>query len=364
MLEKVKKHVKDALKEAEKYDMQYLPWEVVNAQLLIELSEQVEKMKQPAIAYPSTCLMCGSSYFGEHTCRPKCRHLQECQHDSIMIAFYPSPETAQQLAIPGGEDPSELHITLCYCGKLDEFTADLEHLKATVAQFASNNTPLGGSIGGIGRFTPSEHSENLSPVIALVNVPGLQEFRRSLASILDSAGVFIANDYDYTPHITLAYVDPDAPMPIQNIEPLPLAFDTLWLCIGDQRIPYPLGKLPDQTYNYKVEMIGKNGQVLARSTDTVTTWEGFDRLISGGTPHAQEEKDTQDQKESVETLPEDDGSLAEEEDLGDPLDWSDADLDKLAEIGEDDLANAVKLWDDNAPEGFAGLLNAEVEQNG
>jgi 2'-5' RNA ligase len=360
MLERIKKVVEEHIEAAKKHKIEYLPWDVGNAYLLVKLSEQVASLREKAPTY---------------------RHLQEDQHDSIMIAFYLSPETAQQLAIPGGEPAEELHCTLAYLGKVDDLRLGVEHLKYNVGLFVSSRAPtyFSGNIGGLGRFCPSKHSDGLSPIVALMNVHGLQAFRRNLKSALGSSGIWVANNYDYLPHITLAYVDPDAPMPVQNIEPLPLTFDTLWLCIGDQRIPYPLGRLPDQTYHYKFEMIGKDGQVLARQTDDVVTWEGFDRLISGGTPHVQEEKNTQDTKESVETLPEDDGDLTEEEDLrddwersveemlpeedlGDPLDWSDADLDEMSRIGADDLANAVKLWDDNAPQGFAGLLNAEVEK--
>ena len=247
-----------------------------------------------------------------------------------------------------GEEPTEeLHCTLCYLGTVDEFTPDIEHLKATVAKFASDNTPIGGSIGGLGRFCPSEHSEGLSPIIALINVPGLQEFRRRLASILDSAGVFVANNFDYTPHCTLCYVDPDAPMPIQNIKALPLTFDTIWLCIGDECISYPLGKLPDQTYYYKFEMIGKDGNVI------------------GEIPHAQDDRRADGgpwSAEEFEWFKKNYTGASTSESIGDHFDWSDTELDKLAAIGPDDLTNAVKLWNENAPDGFSGLLNAEVEK--
>jgi 2'-5' RNA ligase len=253
------------------------------------------------------------------------QQLQEDQHTSIMIGFWPNEETAQALALPGGEDASELHITLCYLGSVEDNLGNVEHLKEVVAQFAGESiSSLRGTIGGIGRFNPSEYSENLAPIVALINATGLQKFRVNLASRLSDAGLYVANNFgDYLPHITLAYIDPDAPMPIQNIEALPLTFDTLWLCIGDERIPFKLGSPPafsDQTYSVLMTMLDRQGKAIeavALGNATLDT-------------------------------------------IGDPLDLSDEDLDTLSQITDDDLKNAVKLWDDNAPEGFGGMLNAGV----
>jgi len=289
MLEEMKGAIRDAAAHAEAE--KFVPNELIVPALLLETSDRLTAL----------------SHFVQQFVVPTRVKLQEDRHASIMVGFWLDPKTARRLAIPGGEAPDELHITLCYLGRVDEFTADIEHLKATVAKFAADSIPLGGSIGGIGRFTPSESSDNLSPIIALVNVPKLQEKRRLLAEMLDNAGVYIANDFDFLPHITLAYINPGAPMPISPVEPLPLTFDTLWLCIGDERIPFRLGG-PAET--------------------------GPKHWTEAATPAT----------------------------MGDPLDWSDDDLDKLSQITDNDLTNAVQLWNDNAPDEFRGMLNAEVEQ--
>lgn len=192
---------------------------------------------------------------------PTYRQLQEDQHDGIMIAFFVDPGVAKQLAIPGGEKAEDLHVTLAYLGDANRDPDVLTQLKDLVGQFAQIHDSISGQIGGIGRFTPSEHSDNLSPVVALVNVPGLQSWRRRLADALDLYSFDIADDFDFLPHITLAYIGPDDPSPVHTIEALPLTFDTLWLCIGDERIPYKLGK-QEETYYYKVEALDKDGKVI------------------------------------------------------------------------------------------------------
>jgi 2'-5' RNA ligase len=171
------------------------------------------------------------------------------EHTGIMIAFMVKPETASQLALPDGEPAQDMHVTLAFMGDINDTPRDgyvspveaLDVLRMTLASFASHQEALSGTTGGIGRFTPSDSSDNASPVIALVNVPGLQEFRRQLVEALSAVGYFVHNDFDFTPHCTLMYADPSAPMPIDDLPTLPLIFDELCLAIGDDRYFFPLG---------------------------------------------------------------------------------------------------------------------------
>ncbi len=171
-------------------------------------------------------------------------------HTGMMLAFMLDPETAQQLAPPDGEPAEELHVTLAYLGDMDDDTepgkrhpvTSLSELRTGLAGFARQMQPLQGNVGGLVRFAPSPSSDEASPVIALVNAPGLQEFRRNLVGFLESAGFHVANNFDYTPHITLAYIDPDAPMPIDDVPALPLSFNEICLVIGDEHYTFPIGR--------------------------------------------------------------------------------------------------------------------------
>ncbi|SRR5579875_138531 len=165
----------------------------------------------------------------------------------MMLAFLLDTPTAKKLAIPGGEPAGDLHITLAYLGDMeDDSTDDLLRphtspgkIKDAIALISSEAKPLSGVVGGLGRFFPAETDE--TPVIALVDVPGLAEFRTKLVQAVEAAGYFVADNHGYTPHITLAYVDADKPMPVDEVPPLPLALDTVWLCVGDQRFPFKMG---------------------------------------------------------------------------------------------------------------------------
>jgi Uncharacterized conserved protein len=487
-VESVKAKLAEFAKEAQRLGIDILPWEVANTALLVQLSECMSP-ENAAIIRMFTALeerldtldklyevlrpMTREEF--EATKSQGIRRLQEDTHTGIMLAFWLDAETAQKLAIAGGEPAGELHVTLCFMGDKSDFASDkIEYIKATVADFASDTGPLIGSIGGIGRFTPSDSSENISPIVALVNIPGLQLLHsRLIKGFYLDAEISIIEDFDYMPHITLCYIDPDAPMPIQNIEPFPLAFDTLWLCIGDERIPFRLGEpepqedrakhWTEEVYSVKVEMIDKNGDAFRRAStkmipsakwiiEKAQTYPGCHIALMGGTTrgvqdmaegilacsspdfvpeyqrsrgrliwpngsraflvNAQQSEQlrglryrfawghrisdeaqgwlrvrlrggnepemliTEDEsphnqainalnvvldrdRKAIEAVALGEATI---DSIGNPLDLSNDDLDNLSKVTDEDLKNAVKHWDDNAPEGFAGMLNAEEEK--
>ncbi len=178
----------------------------------------------------------------------------EVHNTGIMVAFMLKPEIAEQLALPDGEAPDQLHVTLAYLGRVDDIPEDGKLSPATTSDlirivlgaFAQGAKPLTGTIGGIGRFAPSPQSDGRSPIYAGVNVPGLQNFRRRLVDTLETAGYDVEKNFDYHPHCTLIYVPQDAPMPVNDVPSLPLIFDELCLAIGDDRYFFKLGQVTNE----------------------------------------------------------------------------------------------------------------------
>jgi len=170
------------------------------------------------------------------------------EHTGMMLAFLLDPKTAEKLAIPGGEPADNLHITLAFLGDKQEVVTDDKlrphtspfKIRDAIAGVASESKPLSGKIAGIGRFTTQEEGKP-TPVYASVDVPGLVELRTKLVQAIEAAGYFVDETHGYTPHITLAYVDADAPMPIDEVPQLPLTLDTVTLCIGEDDRSFRLG---------------------------------------------------------------------------------------------------------------------------
>jgi 2'-5' RNA ligase len=166
----------------------------------------------------------------------------EGQHTGLLVAVWLDPALAGALAIDGGEPADQLHLTLCYCGDANE----LSDVQIGRAINAANETammfaPLQGQIAGLGRFNGDGRSDDTRDVIyANVDVPGLAEMRQYLASMLEYADCPPKRDHGYTPHVTLAYVDPGSDLPMQRIATQPFAIRSLWIGVGDRRTEIPL----------------------------------------------------------------------------------------------------------------------------
>ena len=178
------------------------------------------------------------------------RHLEaKDPHPGAMIAWFPESGLARQLAAEGGEDADDLHVTIVYL--TDDAAADLgdegiERALGALRQCARGQGPMMGTLGGIGRFSPG--GDGKSPVIALVDVPGLSEFRAKLVGALGDAGVPVDSKHGFTPHMTLRY---DAPgmdsleqRGIPTVETSPVAIDRLWLEAAGQKFEVPLDQVP------------------------------------------------------------------------------------------------------------------------
>lgn len=164
------------------------------------------------------------------------------EHTGVMVAFMLDDETAKQLALPDGEPADSLHVTLAFLGDKSEFDDGDDTLKDTLATYASEAIPLEGSVSGLARFTPSDADDGLSPVVALVNVPGLAKWRERLVKQLEAEGYEVASNFEYLPHVTLKYINADDPMPTEDVPDVTLKLDTLTLAIGDEHSSFPIGK--------------------------------------------------------------------------------------------------------------------------
>jgi 2'-5' RNA ligase len=165
----------------------------------------------------------------------------EGEHTGLMVAVWLDPSLAERLVVPGGQTTDDLHITLCYCGDATEMDdVALARAISHVASVAENSAPLSGQIAGMGRFNASESSDGKDVLYANVDVPGLERLRQTLADMLSSAGCPPLSNHGYTPHVTLAYLEPEADAPIKRVPTLPLRIRSIWVSVGERRAEMPL----------------------------------------------------------------------------------------------------------------------------
>ena len=168
----------------------------------------------------------------------------------VMIALYPPPELAAALALPGGEAAPELHVTLAYLGRRSGMGAlGMERVRAALGRIRDGAllAPLAGVLGGVGRFSATESSDGKDVVYASVDVPGLEWLRAAVVRAIENSGadgVAVRANHGFVPHLTLAYVDPAAPSPLQRLEPRPVRFTDFYLVAGEERVRFPLQETP------------------------------------------------------------------------------------------------------------------------
>lgn len=219
-------------------------------------------------------------------------------HKGAMVALYPKRHVARRLAAHklATEPAKDVHLTLVFLGPdADEIDdATLAKIRAAVAQAAEEGKPLAGQVGGIGAFKgdPAEGH----PLVALADVPGLNQLRANVADKLDDAGVDYAKNHDFVPHLTLSYLAPsDAHPPATPLTAHPLNFDAIHLVRGGEHEVYPLGEkkeLAESLYveaehprersgRWAVKLIGKSRNELTRR------WANLDRALQpyAGHPH-------------------------------------------------------------------------------
>lgn len=153
--------------------------------------------------------------------------------DGCMIALYPPPEVAQLLVIEGGLPPEEMHVTVSYLGDAADIDADV--LREVVAGLAERE-PFGAQISGHARFTGGEKDV----IVALVDSADLEDLRRDTLAALAEQGINPPRDHGYCAHLTITYLDPDEPTPIDRLDTLPVEFTFLAAVHGTDRTDHPL----------------------------------------------------------------------------------------------------------------------------
>lgn len=154
----------------------------------------------------------------------------------VMVALYPPADVAAQIAaMDGVETPAEeLHVTLAYYGDANDLSSSqianaIERVRSMSFDFA----PLTGRFGGIGRFSATESSDNKDVLYLNVDSPDIERLRIELVERMYRMRP--KTNHGYTPHMTLAYIDASANMPITTWTAMPVAFDAISIVIGDKR---------------------------------------------------------------------------------------------------------------------------------
>lgn len=152
--------------------------------------------------------------------------------DGCMIALYPPQQLAEDLAVPDGLDSADMHVTVAYLGD----TADVDRDKLlAAAQALAARKPAEAVISGHARFTGGKQDV----IVALVDSPDLEDLRGDVLAALDERDVALPREHGYTPHLTITYIDRDAPSPVERLDSRPVAFSAVSAVYGTERTNFP-----------------------------------------------------------------------------------------------------------------------------
>lgn len=168
----------------------------------------------------------------------------------ILCALWIDPETAAQLAVPGGEPAERLHVTITY-SEMPEPPDELTIMRfvGAIDRVVSYRPGLEGEVSGYGRFGEPGDTEEPHVFYASVDIPRLEELRQEIVNALFDRGITVCAEHGYTPHITLQYLSADAPNPADQVPSLPLAFTGVTVAIGERRIAIPFWATGGATAN-------------------------------------------------------------------------------------------------------------------
>ena len=181
------------------------------------------------------------------------------RHDAVeyIKALRPSPETNQtgvilclvpdwssrvQLANFDGDAPGELHLTLYYAGDLKDGVSESVLLKLedigrkTAARWSHG--PIEAKANGLTRFS----GEDSDACVVNIDSPALPKLYAAIMGQIALSGLpFREPDHGFTPHVTIGYLNPEDPLPLDRWNPHSVYFRTLEMWVGNEVTTWTLG---------------------------------------------------------------------------------------------------------------------------
>lgn len=159
-------------------------------------------------------------------------------HTGAMVALVPSQADIERLAVEGGEDPDQLHLTLAYLGEahLIEPETRRQIIEAGTRYFTA---PIATETFAPSAFNP--HNDAMeTALVLLARGEEMVAARDNLHSAVNGMFSMPDNHKPWIPHVTLEYSD-DVSRAAGYVDKLgPIVFDTLRFAFADEVIDIPL----------------------------------------------------------------------------------------------------------------------------
>lgn len=157
----------------------------------------------------------------------------------MMIALVPPATIVEDLVLEEGEGAEQLHITLAYLGKTDEYSdVLLDGLHEVMEAWADGQPKFTATVQGVGTFLPADE-DGQHVLWASVDAPGLHRVHAHLVDYLKEHGYEPREDHSFTPHLTLAYGKHHFRF-VPKIKRRDFKVHEVWVCVGGRWESLPL----------------------------------------------------------------------------------------------------------------------------
>lgn len=165
-------------------------------------------------------------------------------HTGAMIALMPDPADAARLALDGGEDVDQLHVTLAYLGEAADWDLrDQIKVLAAVQLAVGRLTPVDARTFGVAQWNP--HSENPCWIYNVgddQDTPNssLGEVHREVLRQLEESALELPRQHSpWVPHIAGVYGDVGEMLDM--VDRLgPVSFDRIRVAFAGENVDFPL----------------------------------------------------------------------------------------------------------------------------
>lgn len=113
---------------------------------------------------------------------------------------------------PGGLKKEDLHVTLAWYDKADAYELSQGEMWGRLMRVAEKYEPFPVRLNGITRFAADDDSKLGDPIVVNADAKEIESLRND---VIKECGPH-KSDHGYSPHMTLAYIDTDDPMPVQR----------------------------------------------------------------------------------------------------------------------------------------------------
>ena len=175
-------------------------------------------------------------------------------HTGAMVALIPSEDDAARLAVDGGEDPGQLHLTLMYLGAADDIPppardAIVARLRALVedAVKPDYDMPVDADGFAVSVFNPGDANDRDTCIVLGVTGDDLDVIHGMVEDAVgeavgQAAGFTVPEQHTpWIPHVTLTYSD-DLSLVEQLADRVgPVTFDRLRVAFAGENVDIPLG---------------------------------------------------------------------------------------------------------------------------